>query len=56
MESFEASNAVEIGFIFATGAIPFAAAIVVLGSLVLGGLIVRRVTRRPVAVTLRGAA
>jgi putative ABC transport system permease protein len=56
MESFEASNAVEIGFTFATGAIPAAAAVVVVGSVALGGLMVRRVTRRPVAVTLRGAS
>lgn len=56
MESFEASNAVEIGYTFATGAIPIAVAVVVLGSLLLGGLMVRRVTRQPVAVSLRGAA
>ena len=56
MDSFEASNAVDIGFVFATGAIPATAAIVVVGSLVLGGLVVRRVTRRPVAVTMRSAA
>lgn len=56
IESFEASNAVEIGFTFATGSIPAAAAVVLVGCLVLGGLMVRRVTHRPVAVTLRGAA
>ncbi len=56
MESFEASNAVEIGYTFATGAIPAAVGAVVIGSLLLGGLMVRRVTRQPVAVTLRGAA
>ena len=56
MESFEASNAVEIGFTYATGAIPGAVAVVIVGSLALGGLMVRRVTRRPVAVTLRGAS
>ena len=55
MESFEASNAVEIGFTFATGAIPVAAAVVLFGSFVLGGLMVRRVTREPAAVTLRSA-
>ncbi|MFK7917303.1 MAG: ABC transporter permease [Ilumatobacter sp.] len=54
--SFEASNAIEIGFVFATGAIPAAAGVVLLGSAVLGGLMVRRVTRQPAAVTLRGAA
>ncbi len=53
--SFETSNAVEIGFVFAGGAIPLAATVVVLGSLVLGRLVVGRVTRRPVALTLRGA-
>lgn len=54
--SFEASNAIEIGFVFASGAIPVAVAVVVVGSFVLGGLMVRRVTSRPAAVTLRGAA
>lgn len=54
--SFEASNAIEIGFVFATGAIPAATAVVVVGSMLLGGLMVRRVTRLPAAVTLRGAA
>lgn len=56
MESFEASNAIELGFTFATGAIPAALAVVIIGSAVLGGLMVRRVTREPVAVTLRGGA
>lgn len=56
MESFEASNAIEIGFTFATGAIPMAAAVVLSGSVVLGGLMVRRVSRQPAAVTLRGAS
>jgi putative ABC transport system permease protein len=56
MESFEASNAIEIGYTFATGAIPIAVGVVLIGSLLLGGLMVRRVTRQPVAVSLRGAA
>ena len=56
MASFEASNAVEIGFVFATGAVPAALAVAVLGSLALAVLVVRRVTRRPVAVTLRAGA
>jgi putative ABC transport system permease protein len=56
MRSFEASNAIEIGFSFAFGAIPIAVAVVVGGSLLIGGLMVRQVTRRPAAVTLRGAA
>ncbi len=53
--SFEASNAVEIGFTFASGAIPAAVAVVVVGSVLVSGLMVRRVTRRPPAVTLRSA-
>jgi putative ABC transport system permease protein len=53
--AFEAGDAVEIGLTFATGAIPYAAAVAVLGSLGLGALMARQVTRRPAAVTLRGA-
>ncbi len=53
--SFEASNAVEIGFTFATGAIPAVVAVVVVGSLLVCGVMVRRVTHRPPAVTLRSA-
>jgi len=56
MESFEAADAVEIGYTFATGAIPAAALVVIVGSLLLGWLMVRRVTRSPAAVTLRSAA
>lgn len=54
--SFEASNAVEIGFTFAVGAVPAAAIVVLVGSLAIGGLMMRRVTRQPAAVTLRSAA
>lgn len=54
--SFERSNAVDIGFTFATGVVPVALAIVVVGSAVLAASMVRGVTRRPVATTLRGAA
>lgn len=54
--SFEASNAVEIGFVFAAGVIPAVLAVVVLGTVGLALLMVRRVTHRPIAVTLRGAA
>lgn len=54
--SFEASNAIEIGFTYATGAIPAAAGVVVVGSLLIGALMVRQVTRHPVAQTLRGVA
>ncbi len=55
MASFEASNAVELGFVFATGAIPVAAMVAIVGSIGLAALVVHRVTRRPIAVTLRGA-
>lgn len=54
--SFEASNAVDIGVVDAVGAIP---AIVVGTFLAVGVLtvaVVRSATRRPIAVTLRGAA
>jgi len=53
--AFEAGDAVEIGLTFATGVIPYAALVAVLGSLGLGAVMARRVTRRPAAVTLRGA-
>ena len=54
--SFEASNAVDIGVVDATAAIPF----IVVGTLtvlvVLATVVARSVGRRPLAVTLRGAA
>ena len=54
--SFERSNVIDIGVVDATGAIPF----IVIGTLAtvtaLTFLIVRAATRRPIAVTLRGAA
>jgi putative ABC transport system permease protein len=53
--AFEAGDAVEIGLTFATGAVPVAAALAVLGSVGLGALMARRVTRQPAAVTLRSA-
>ena len=56
VDSFEASDAVEINLAFATGAIPAVVAVVVLGSLAIAGLMVRRVTSQPVAETLRTAA
>jgi len=56
IESFEASNAVEIGFTYATGAIPLTVGVVLFGTVALGALMVRRVSRRPAAVVLRGAA
>ncbi len=55
-QSFEASNAVEIGFTFADRAIPAVIGVVVLLSLTVTSLMVRRVARRPAAVTLRSAA
>ena len=54
--SFEASNAVEIGFTYASGVVPVAAVVVIGAALSIGAFMVRQVTRRPVAVTLRGAA
>ena len=54
--SFEASNVIDIGVVDAVGAIP-AIVIGTAGALVvLSLLIVRAATRRPIAVTLRGAA
>jgi putative ABC transport system permease protein len=54
--SFEASNAIDIGVVDARGAIPW----IVVGTFValvgLSTLIVRAATRRPITVTLRGAA
>lgn len=55
MASFEASNAVELGFTFATGAILPVTGVVTVGVAVIAGTMVRRVTRRPAAVTLRSA-
>ncbi|MDX2380089.1 MAG: FtsX-like permease family protein [Acidimicrobiia bacterium] len=54
--AFESADAVEIGLTFAAGAIPVAGILVVVGSVGLGALMARRVTRRPAAVTLRSAA
>jgi len=54
--SFESSNAVDIGVVDATAAIPF----IVVGTLavlvLLATVVARSVGRRPLAVTLRGAA
>lgn len=54
--SFEVSNAVEIGFIFARGVIPVVVAVVTIGAMLLALTMVRTATRRPVALTLRGSA
>jgi putative ABC transport system permease protein len=55
MTSFENADAVEIGLVFATGAIPATAVVVLLGCLVIAGAMVRRVGRRSLAETLRSA-
>jgi putative ABC transport system permease protein len=54
--SFEASNAVDIGVVDAVGAIPFIAAGTLAALVLLALATVRSAARRPVAVTLRGAA
>jgi len=54
--SFEASNAVDIGVVDAVGSIPFIAAGTLATLIVLALVTVRSAARRPVAVTLRGAA
>ncbi|MEL6893160.1 MAG: FtsX-like permease family protein [Actinomycetota bacterium] len=54
--SFEASNAVEIGFTFADRAIPAVVGTVLVLTLAVTGLMVRRVGRRSPATTLRGAS
>ncbi len=54
--SFEASNAVDIGVVDAVGSIPFIAAGTLAALVILALVTVRSAARRPVAVTLRGAA
>ena len=54
--SFEASNAVDIGVVDAVGSIPFIAAGTFAALVMLALVTVRSAARRPVAVTLRGAA
>lgn len=54
--SFEASNAVDIGVVDAIGAIPFVVAGTVLALVLLSAWVARSTARRPIAVTLRGAA
>ena len=54
--SFEASNAVDIGVVDATGWIPLIAAGTFAALILLALVTVRSAGRRPVAVTLRGAA
>jgi putative ABC transport system permease protein len=55
MRSFENADAVEIGLVFASSAIPIAAAVVVFGCLVISSLMVRRIGRTSLAETLRTA-
>jgi putative ABC transport system permease protein len=54
--SFESSNAVDIGVRDATASIPFIVAGTFVALALLAGAVVRSAGRRPVAVTLRGAA
>ena len=54
--SFENADAVQIGLVFAAGAIPAAAAIVLFGCVLISGSMVRRIDRRSLAETLRTAA
>jgi putative ABC transport system permease protein len=54
--SFESSNAVDIGVVDAVGAIPFIVAGTAVALVLLAALVVRSAARRPIAVTLRGAA
>jgi putative ABC transport system permease protein len=54
--SFEASNAVDIGVVDAVGSIPAIVVGTFVALVLLTLTIVRSATRRPVAVTLRGAA
>ena len=54
--SFENADAVEIGLVFASAAIPVAAGVVLAGCFVISALMVRRIGRRSLAETLRSAA
>ena len=56
MASFENADAVEIGLVFASAAVPAAAAVVLAGCVVISALMVRRIDRRSLAETLRSAA
>jgi putative ABC transport system permease protein len=54
--SFETSNAVDIGVVDAVGAVPFVVAGTALALVLLSAWVARATARRPIAVTLRGAA
>ena len=53
--SFEASNSVDIGTVFATGSLPAIVSGTLLGLLVLATMVARSAGRRPIAPTLRGS-
>ena len=55
MASFEQADAVEIGLVFASAAIPAAAGVVLVGCVAISALMVRRIDRRSLAETLRSA-
>lgn len=54
--SFEASNSIDIGTTLSFGAIPFIVAGTLVALVGLAAAVVRSAARRPIAVTLRGAA
>jgi putative ABC transport system permease protein len=54
--SFESSNAVDIGVVDATGSVPYIVGATLLALAALAVAVVRSAARRPIAVTLRGAA
>ncbi len=54
--SFEASNSIDIGVVDAYGTIPFIVAGTLVMMVLLATVVVRTAARRPIAVTLRGAA
>ena len=54
--SFESSNSIDIGVVDAYDMIPFIAAGTLIGMVLLATVVVRAAARRPIAVTLRGAA
>ena len=56
MESFERADAVDIGFVFAGGAIPVVVVTVLSGCLAIAGLTVHQTRRRSLAATLRSAS
>ncbi len=55
ISSFEASNLIDIGTVFATGSLPAIISATLAGLLALAALVARSASRRPIASTLRGA-